>query len=174
MATGNFHFHNRCVVVTNEDIEDSNLPQEGEFYEDSLRSYPAWKIAEYEDAFLTHDIVICSGYYEGACIDYREKDFLGGYDFSVENFDNVKMDILDECSKLNPDKEELFRLVWNLCSAVGKDRRFHADELFGYIYGLEKENINESINKIKDDYGYEELAVFAVLGNGETMYKKIK
>ena len=47
MATGNFSFENRCVVVTNEDYEFDNLPVLGNRVNDS-RNYPSRILKDYD------------------------------------------------------------------------------------------------------------------------------
>ena len=81
MATNNFAYENRCIVVTNEDYEMGNMPSMEESI-DVNRSYPSYRLAVGED-FKFWDIIITSGYYADACIDYTEKDldveyWLGG------------------------------------------------------------------------------------------------
>ena len=73
MATGNFAYENRCIVVTDEDYADGNLPPMGEWEENTSRNYPSRLLAVSDD-FQFWNIVITSGYYSGACIDYKEND----------------------------------------------------------------------------------------------------
>lgn len=75
MATGNFCYENRCVVVTDDDYEMDNLPEMGERVDNS-RNYPSYLIKEFE----FWDVVISAGYYEGACIDYIEHHEHSPYD----------------------------------------------------------------------------------------------
>ena len=72
MATGNFAYENRCIVVTDEDYAEGNLPPMGEREGDS-RNYPSRLLAVSDD-FQFWNIVITTGYYSGACIDYKEND----------------------------------------------------------------------------------------------------
>ena len=72
MATGNFAYENRCIVVTDEDYAEGNLPPMGEWEGDS-RNYPSRLLAVSDD-FQFWNVVITSGYYSGACIDYKEND----------------------------------------------------------------------------------------------------
>ena len=75
MATGNFCYENRCVVVTDDDYEIGNLPEMGECVDNS-RNYPSYLIEEFE--FWV--VVLTAGYYEGACIDYIEHHKRSPYD----------------------------------------------------------------------------------------------
>ena len=71
MATGNFAYENRCIVVTDNDYEDGNIPPLGDWEKNTSRSYPSRLLAVSDD-FKFWNIVITTGYYSGACIDYKE------------------------------------------------------------------------------------------------------
>lgn len=78
MATSNFYYENRCIVVTNEDYECDNVPAHSKYMQGSLRNYPSYILDDAEFDFW--DVVITSGYYEGACIDYMPKTDMYGQD----------------------------------------------------------------------------------------------
>ena len=71
MAANNFCFENRCIVVENDDFEFGNVPEHNEYDKKSLRSYPSSILDESNFDFW--NVVLTSGYYEGACIDYKPR-----------------------------------------------------------------------------------------------------
>ena len=70
MGTSNFAYKNRCIVVTNDDFEFGNVP-ETEYIPQGYRNYSQSRIPT---DFNFFNVVLTSGYYEHACIDYVEKD----------------------------------------------------------------------------------------------------
>lgn len=146
MATSNFCYDNRCVVVTNDDYECGNHPQLDEYRPESLRSYPSHKLAGYD--FIFWDVVLTLGYYEHACIDYVERpDSRNVYDY----FNGFR------CSG-----KEIYDFL---------EDKF--DEFVEYAAAIERKKVEAAIDKIKADYGYEEYGVYARFNNGETWYSKI-
>lgn len=70
MSTPNFAYKHRCIVVTNDDFEFGNVP-ETERIPQGYTSYPQSLIPT---DFNFYNVMLTSGYYEAACIDYEEKD----------------------------------------------------------------------------------------------------
>lgn len=178
MATSNFCYDNRCVVVTNDDYECGNHPQLDEYRHESLRSYPSHKLAGYD--FIFWDVVLTSGYYEHACIDYVEKpDSRSIYDyFSPGNYSSVQ----EFCGYLYDEFEGIvsrtkIRKIFTGLRRSGKEiydfLEDKFDEFVEYAAAIERKKVDAAIDKIKSDYGYEEYGVYARFGNGETWYTKI-
>lgn len=96
MATGNFCYENRCVIVTDDDYEIDNLPEMGERVDNS-RNYPSYLIKEFE----FWDVVISAGYYEGACIDYIEHHEHSPYDVvqGYIGYPSTKKELFNECKR---------------------------------------------------------------------------
>ena len=64
MATGNFDYKNRCVVITDEDFENGNIPATNGYAKDYRRSTRL--IVDIDENLRYYDIVITYGYYEHA------------------------------------------------------------------------------------------------------------
>ena len=172
MATGNFCYENRCVVVTNDDYEIGNIPEMGECVDNS-RNYPSYLIEEFE--FWV--VVLTVGYYEGACIDYIEHHKHSPYDVvqGYIGYPSTKKEVFKEC-------KEAFglsrRKMQAICGNVGDmdidDYVENATEKVGeYLAKKEEKEVNEYIDKLKEEYGYEEVCRFATFSNGETIYQKV-
>lgn len=172
MATGNFYYQNRCVVVTNDDYEMDNLPEMGECVDNS-RNYPSYLIEEFE----FWEVVLTAGYYEGACIDYIEHHERSPYDVvqGYIGYPSTKKELFKEC-------KEAFglsrRKMQAICGNVGDmdidDYVEKATEKVGeYLAEKEEKEVNEYIDNLKKEYGYEEVCRVATLSNGETIYRKV-
>ena len=172
MATGNFCYENRCVVVTNDDYEMDNLPEMGVCVDNS-RNYPSYLIEEFE----FWDVVLTAGYYEGACIDYIEHHNRSPYDVvqGYIGYPSTKKELFKEC-------KEAFglsrRKMQALCGNVGDmdidDYVEKATEKVGeYLAEKEEAKVNKFIDGLKQLHGYEEVGRFATFSNGETIYRKI-
>lgn len=172
MATGNFYYQNRCVVVTNDDYEIGNLPEMGECVDNS-RNYPSYLIEEFE----FWEVVLTAGYYEGACIDYIEHHEHSPYDVvqGYIGYPSTKKELFKEC-------KEAFglsrRKMQAICGNVGNididDYVENATEKIGeYLAEKEEAKVNKFIDGLKQLHGYEEYNVSAVFSNGETIYSKV-
>lgn len=175
MSTTNFSYKNRCVVVTDEDYEDGNVPVCGEWVNNNIY-YPSRILSDY-DKFDFQQIVITGGYYAHACIDFLEKDvciedFLGSTGYYPH-----KNDFIKECkSTFNLSKY----MINKLCGTL---KEFNDDmdawienayiKVENYLKEKESDECNKIINEIKKDYGYEEYALTAVASNGEGFYHKV-
>ena len=172
MATGNFCFENRCVVVTNDDYEMDNTQKLFECV-DNNRNYPSWLIKEFE----YWEVVLTSGYYEGACIDYIKHHKRSPYDVvqGYIGYPSTKKELFKEC-------KEAFglsrRKMQAICGNVGDmdidDYVEKASEKVGeYLAKKEEKEVNEYIDKLKEEYGYEEVCRVATFSNGETICRKV-
>ena len=143
MSTCNFAYENRCIVVTNDDYEMDNLPPMGEWINGN-RSYPSRKLAVSDD-FNFFDVVITSGYYQDACIDY------------IRNEQTAEYFLGDTMYCKNYDE-------W-IESAYDKITEYLADN--------EERKVNEYLDGVKKLYGYGELRCAGVFSNGEGIYEKV-
>lgn len=172
MATGNFCYENRCVVVTDDDYEIGNLPEMGECVDNS-RNYPSYLIEEFE----FWEVILTAGYYEGACIDYIEHHKHSPYDI-VQGYIGYpwsKKSLFAEC-------KEAFglsrRKMQAICGNVGDmdidDYVEKATEKVGeYLAEKEEAKVNKFIDGLKQLHGYEEVCRVATFSNGETIYRKV-
>ena len=172
MATSNFCYENRCVVVENSDFEMDNIPEMGECVDNS-RNYPSYLIEEFE----FWDVVLTAGYYEGACIDYIEHHNRSPYDVvqGYIGYPSTKKELFKEC-------KEAFglsrRKMQAICRNVGDmdidDYVENATEKVGeYLAEKEEAKVNKFIDGLKQLHGYEEVGRVATFGNGETIYQKV-
>lgn len=189
MSTPNFAYENRCVLVTNDDFEYGNVPDFSPRRRIDNRYYPTNEVGESEyvnkDTKFQrphyHAIVVTSGYYSDACLDFvfLDGDMIGigndvkytlDYD-SVEDFIDDVVDVRDisryRVRKLlgkrsdRPD-EEIWEFLQRGCDAI--------DE---YLMEREKDMCNEIVDYLKSKYGYDELVCTARFSNGEAWYEKI-
>ena len=174
MATGNFLYDNRCIVVTDEDYEMGNIPPLGERLDGGFSSYSSRYLAVSDD-FDFWDIMITSGYYESACIDYVESDrdveyWLG----SPYNYE-TKSDFFYECKKeFHLTEYRLRKVCGNIGNMNIEDYLEQAYErLTEYLRRKEESKVNAYLDGVKKNYGYEEYKIYARFSNGETMYQKI-
>ncbi len=175
MATGNFAFDNRCIVVTDDDFNDGNVPSLGEYDGNSLRSYNS-RFLEISDDFDYWDIVITSGYYEAACIDYKRNDV------DVDKFlcDSY---YINSQSELIAETKNVFGfskyMTLKICGKVSECADFKTyikrayERLTDYFADEEEKKVNEVLDKLKDDYGYNEYRIAWQASNGETAYAKV-
>ena len=177
MGASNFSFDNRCIVVTNDDFEMGNVPSLTD-KSDRDRCYPS-TILTISDDFRFWDIVLTYGYYEHACIDYRDnevtcEDWLGAwhyYSSQQELFEFI----------LNEFKTDYKLTPYRLRKVCGNKRRLSMEEYYNvaierlteYLRGIEEEQVNKVLDTIKKEYGYDEVAVSCRFSNGETWYSKI-
>ncbi|MGL5690434.1 MAG: hypothetical protein ACRDD8_06385 [Bacteroidales bacterium] len=185
MATGNFSFENRCIVVTNEDYAHDNLPELGDYYKGSNRSYPSTELLDQPYRLLT--LVLTSGYYEGACVDFLERDDISfkdlcglcdwhayesvsGYiDDLITNGAHILKEFGISEYKIRKTFSGIRKYSGNIYSFIEEKET----ELFELLISIEKDAANKYLDDLRDQYGYEEYGVFAKFSNGETMYSKI-
>lgn len=172
MATGNFCYENRCVVVTNDDYEIGNLPEMGECVDNS-RNYPSYLIEEFE--FWV--VVLTAGYYEGACIDYIKHHKRSPYDVvqGYIGYPSTKKELFKECK----EAFGLSRLKMQaICGNVGDkdidDYVEKATEKVGkYLAEKEEDKVNKFIDGLKQLHGYEEVCKVVTFSNGETICREV-
>ena len=173
MATNNFAYENRCIVVTNEDYEMGNMPSMEESI-DVNRSYPSYRLAVGED-FKFWDIIITSGYYADACIHYTEKYLDVEYWLGGTQYYNSKTEFFRECKAAFGLTEYRLRKV---CGNIGdmdiEDYLEQAyEKLTNYLREKEEIKVNDCLDRIKQAYGYEEYKTASIMSNGEAIYRKV-
>ena len=179
MSTPNFSYTHRCIVVTNEDFEDGNVP-ETEYFSQGYTSYPSSLIPT---NFRFFEVFLTSGYYEHACIDYEFnddepfKDLLGfswNYeaeskaelwsDLKEERFDITRYRFYQLCKGINrKDFESAWEFTEKICDMVGE-----------WLAAQEEVKVNDWLDELKDEYGYEEYSCMGIFSNGEAFYRKIE
>ena len=201
MGAKNFMYQNRCVVITDDDYEFDNLPTLGDYFDNS-RNYPS-RIVEIEDLELKkveqyrttikpirlHNIVVTSGYYEHACLDFLRNEDNSSIDYvgwtCYYNFDTIEEIIEPITSNFNITGEEIktlikYRMDVMLITAETDEDKFQSfyeylmDDIDEKIIGNEEIICNKIIDLIKESYGYEEYGLVAVASNGEGFYQKIE
>lgn len=176
MSAPNFNYNNRCVVVTNDDFEMGNMPSLGNIHGDnSLRSYTSTTLSISDD-FNYFDIVLTSGYYEHACIDYCDKDGEAkGVEYHCGNdgYFTSKIALFNEV-KSSFSHISIYRMR-KLCK--GLNYAEDAEKIYAiideYLKDCEEKSVNKAIDGIKQKYGYEEYATAYRFSNGETGYRKV-
>ena len=153
MGTGNFYYKNRCVVVSNDDYEFDNVPERGEWIGNN-RSYPSREIVT---DFVFHKVVLTSGYYEAGCIDYilneaSYEDFCQDNEWYTPKRRTVTGLLVKEIQR----SEEQLKKMYD--KAVAK----------------EDAAVNKYIDKLMEDYGYQEYVCTARFSNGEAIYSPKK
>lgn len=171
MGTTNFDYRNRCIVVTEEDLECGNRPESSERvgYE---WGRPAFALCDYDDFRFFH-VVIAYGYYEGACIDYRGKDITALdilYGCYADNYNGEELirDTLEEFSGLVTE-DELRAIVTEEASRSGDkwDAYDRMDERITALLARREEvEVNRVLNEIKAEYGYDEMEVSGRFSDG--------
>lgn len=172
MATGNFCYENRCVVVSELDFEINNVPERIECV-DNNNSFPSWLIEEFE----YWEVVITSGYYEGACIDYKEHHSRSAYDVvqGYIGYPSTKKELFDECKRaFSLSKRKMQAICGNVGDMDIDDYVEKATEKVGeYLAEKEEKEVNEYIDKLKNTYGYDEVYCVCHASNGEAFYKSV-
>lgn len=174
MSAGNFYYKNRCIVVTDEDLEYDNFPPlTNEYLNNSLRAYPS-RVVDHDMYLRYFEIVLTAGYYEGACLDFQEKD--GNYIINdISCYIDTKKDLIDElCDVSGLSKYRIKKLLPPLNGMNFEEYKETACDIIDeYLMNIESEKINNYLDKIKESYNFEEYATLARFSNCETIYKKI-
>lgn len=176
MSTPNFSYKHRCIVVTDEDYEWGNVP-ETESVPQGYTSYP-YSLIPTEFRFF--NVYLTSGYYEGGCIDYEEKDeewkdllgFSWSYeaeskaefwsDLEEERFKITRYRFNQLCKGINrKDYKEAWEFTDKLCEAVGE-----------WLAAQEEMEVNEWLDELMDGYGYKEYECSELFSNGEAWYQE--
>ena len=174
MATSNFAYENRCIVVTNEDWEDGNVPPLGEWEENTNRNYPSRLLAVSSD-FDFWNIVITSGYYEGACIDYKENDIDVEYWIGDTYYYNSQKAFFKEC---HTDFGISYYRLRKVCGKVGDmDIETYLEnayeKLTDYLRKKEEAKVNAYLDGVKKLYLYDEVTCVGRASNGQAFYQKV-
>lgn len=174
MSTCNFAYENRCIVVTNDDYEMDNLPPMGKWLNGNC-SYPSRKLSVSED-FDFFNIVITSGYYQDACIDYMRNDCTAESFLGSAIYYSTKQQLFDEC------KNEFGLTEYQLRKICGRVRDFADydawiesayDKITEYLVDKEETKVNTYLDGVKNLYGYAEIICTGVMSNGEGVYKQV-
>lgn len=180
MSAPNFSFERRCILVPNDCLEFNDMPELGACVGNN-RSYPSYRLKEYEDEFSTISIVMTSGYYADACIDIIDNDSLvselscSDYHFARLTRDEL-YDELHYYFNGNISKRMMLR---HLKGLNRRDENYQSrlayaiDDIFEEVRELEVEKANKVVDEIKKSYGYKELGCTAVFSNGEAWYAEI-
>lgn len=173
MSTPNFAYQNRCIVVTNDDFEMDNLPPMGKWLNNDF-NYPS-RILAISDDFDFWDIVMTSGYYEAACIDYIESERDVEYFLGSTYFFDTKEEFFKECKNEFGLSDYRMRKI---CGNIGKmpledylEQSY--ERLTNYLREQEETKVNKCLDGVKKLYGYEELRCTGVFSNGEGIYEKV-
>lgn len=175
MATGNFAFDNRCIVVTDDDYNDGNIPSLGEYDNDALRSYPS-RFLEISDDFDYWNVVITSGYYEGACIDYKRNDTDVEKWLCDPYYIHSQTELIAEVKNiLGFSKHKTLKICGKVSECADIDSYIERayERLTEYLADEEEKKVNEALDKLKKEYGYDEVCVAWQASNGETAYRKV-
>ena len=170
MSAPNFNYKNRCVVISDEDYDWGNLPVMTD-YKNSGR-HSQWLIP---NGFYAHNIIVTSGYFSGACIDYVSdaEDFLA-QKINMEEGGEAEavMEIMDYFPEA--DAGYLMARVMDITGAEDPNARDEAiASLASYIEEIEEPKVNKALDDIRDGYGYTEVRCVAVFSNGEAIYEQV-
>ena len=172
MATNNFYFDNRCVVVSDDAFELGISPKIENKNISNLRSYPVFELSEYKDKFLTAQIVLSIGYYSDACLDYMQDDTSLEFINLDETFKDLYFDFIKVLERYKI--KVLRRKVYGLLKDYYDDSSFeNYAKLFDYVFDCERVNLNACIDKIRDEHEYQEIEKVGNFSNGEAVYIKI-
>lgn len=198
MGTRNFSYINRCVVVTDDDYNFGNIPTLGE-YANNSRNYPS-RLVEYDVidevySFLQtikpikfHNIVLTSGYYEDACIDFVRDEDKSAMDYTgwscSYNYNDINKIIDDVSNRYNISVQEVENILqkrmelMNITAETDDDdfQTFYEnliDDIDEKIIENEVTHCNKIIDIIKNLYEYDEYNCIAVASNGEGFYEKV-
>jgi hypothetical protein len=180
MATSNFCYENRCIVISDEDYNEGNLP-ETTAYRGGNRNYPASEVeADEYPAFGNHspkyhDIVITAGYYEGACLDY----ITNGYtieDDMMEDHGSAR-EVMDDIFCAAFGNLSMYR-VRQLCGRLGnlsmyEYKRRAIDRVDEFLARQECAVCDAICNYIRDKYGFQEYRRAAWLSDGSPIYERV-
>lgn len=192
MGANNFSYENRCVVVTNEDFESNNLPKLGDWININ-RNYPCKvldreenKVIDKTKPIVFHEIVLTSGYYEHACLDYIRNevyitDCLGALGFyCFKDMDTIQREIV---AIHDITKQEFTNTYQQVMSDMGITEEDEDDfdkffdifmsEIYDIVVYNERLHCEQIIDQIKEQYGYKEYYCVGVASNGEAFYKAI-
>lgn len=172
MSATNFMYENRCVIVTNENLEEEYLPA---LYGNATqnRNYPSKFIKE----FNFFAVVLTYGYYGDACIDFIEHPHRSIYDTVVGliGYPSTQRDFIKECKEVFGISE---RQIRQICGKVEDNPIDYyiekaSEKIGNYMAEKEKAEVNDYINNLKLQYGYQEYTCIGIASNGEGFYQQI-
>jgi hypothetical protein len=170
MGTANFHYKNRCIVVTDEDYEFDNLPP----IKKNWNSHDGREL-EVSDDFDFFDIYLYSGYYQHGNLDYERNDTTIEDRIGNENYYSTKKELFDAIIEEYPGLSK-YRLN-KLCGKIGNSFSEFFDKVIDkvtdYLSDKEELKVNKYLDGVKDSYGYDELRTIGRFSNGEALYAKI-
>lgn len=173
-GTSNFYIDNRCLVVTDKDFEDGNVP-ELKFEQDYAL------ITEDEAKFKLWDVIYRTGYYHDGHIDYVRNcyeywlkylvDELG-YD-EYDNLFNDEEKFKEELFKNYDITESEYNKVKDTLDFSNYDEStLLAERLDEYLAEKEKSEVDKYLDKLKEEYGYEEIYQEGTLSDGTGIYRE--
>ena len=172
MSTSNFCYQNRCIVVSNDDIDINNVPAY-DTQRDNCRSYPSYLLS---DAYFNfHDVFITFGYYEAACLDYcrKEENHVEARLNYIYNYRTKKEFVDDVISEFGLSRYRVNKLIGSFVGDNLSEYLYNAcDVIYDYLCNIEEARVNEYLDNIKRAYCYDEYMQVARFSNGETIYEK--
>ena len=92
MSTANFNYANRCIAISEEDLNDENYPErEDKCHSEGNRNYASYLLKNQPPECGILQAVMTYAYYEGACIDYLAFPYDGMTDEEIdEAYDREK------------------------------------------------------------------------------------
>lgn len=156
MATGNFFYQNRCVVITENDYEVGNVPEKGEAL-DNDSYYPSATLKA--PCFDYWTAVITDGYPSGSCIDYIRREDGINMVVGYIGYPSSQSELIDACRQaFGLSVNKIKEIIGNV---NGADIDQYIEEAEGriadYLAEQEEKEVNEFIDHIKETYGYREL-----------------
>lgn len=173
MSTANFSYQNRCVVVSNDDLEIENTPELSEHYNGG-RNFPSRQVLLAAPDLIFWEVVLTYGYYQDACIDYIST---GKTIDDYQYFYNARTN--DELFSLITDAFSVSKYCVKKIFGKRSSRTIeqyiddNEKKLFEYLIDLEEAKVNKAIDYIKEQFGYSEYMCAGRFSNGEAMYEKI-
>lgn len=167
MATGNFTYENRIIVITDDDYECENLPILGEWDNDING-----RVVHSVDDFIFWKVLATSGYYSDGCISYYKRD-IGeiinhylGYTFRLDSKRQIAEELTETFGFVSPNTlRKKANGTKNLEDALC--------EMIEYLAKLEEQEVNKQLDRLKQAYCYSEYGCIGNFSNGEALYQKI-
>lgn len=169
MATCNFGYNNRCVIVTDNDFEFGNIPSIGSHTHLGYRD--DYRVLDDFDNFNFWVPVLGFGYYEDGYIDYIEKDFEDDWRYIdyVESKNKLAQMLYEDFGASLNRSEKTFRKHMENTNTI--EEAF--DKCFKWMREVEEKQVNKVIDGIAQSYGYQECRRVATFSNGEAIYQLV-
>lgn len=188
MSAPNFYYKNRCIVITDDDYINGNIPEESQMETPRIEgsqyytSVPVNVLegylekGEYEPSFFR--VVMTAGRYGDGVLDYLPTDFTVedyvpmaryGYVCTIEELVNHFRDADPSVSKRK------YREL------IGKRGKGDYEEWYegvikrveDYLRAKDKELCDKICDRIMEAHGYKEYTCTGVMSNGEATYAPI-